>query len=170
MCPTLTSSIWTNLPVVCHFFDKIFFYVCLVVQKKLKREILVRGALFTGISRPLIFHGFLAVTDQKMSQSGSKFKKCGLTLNFNRLLVQKFGIPTYKAGQILKLVKSWVNTDMCAWQCMRFFELPIIDDLQKEIFVRSALFTGISRLYHVPWFLGCHRSKNDPIWVQNQEM
>ena len=35
---------------------------------------------------------------------------------------------------------------------MRFFELPIIDDLQKEIFVRSALFTGISRLYHVHGF------------------
>ena len=53
---------------------------------------------------------------KKMSQSGSKFKKCELILNVNRLLVQKFGIPTPKAGKIQKMVKSLVNTDMHAWE------------------------------------------------------
>ena len=76
--------------------------------------IFVRSALFTGTFRPLIFHGFWAVTDQKMYQSGSKFKKCELTLNVNRLLVKKFGIPTPKARKIQKMFKSLVNTDMCA--------------------------------------------------------
>ena len=62
-----------------------------------------------------------AVIDQKMSQSGSKFKKCELTLNANRLLVKKFGIPTPKAGEIHKMVKSLVNIGMLApgthWGC-----------------------------------------------------
>ena len=76
--------------------------------------IFVRSALFTGTSRPLIFHGFWAITDQKMFKTGSKFKKCELTLNVNRLLVQKFGIPTPKARKIQKMFKSLVNTDMRA--------------------------------------------------------
>ena len=105
-----------------------------MVYKKLQREILVRSALFTGVSRPLIFHGFWAGTDKKMSNLGSKFKKRDLTLNVNRFLFQKFGIPNPKAGQIQKLVKSLVNTDICAWYCMRFFELLIIDDVQKGYF------------------------------------
>ena len=74
----------------------------------------VRSVLFTGTSRPLIFHGFRAITDQTFSKTGSKFKKCELTLNVNRLSVQKFGIPTPKAGKIQKMVKSLVNTDMRA--------------------------------------------------------
>ena len=105
-----------------------------MVYKKLQREILVRSALFTGVSRPLIFHGFWAGTDKKMSNLGSKFKKRDLTLNVNRFLFQKFGIPNPKAGQIQKFVKSLVNTDICAWYCMRFFELLIIDDVQKGYF------------------------------------
>ena len=69
-----------------------------------------------------------------MSNLGSKFKKRDLTLNVNRFLFQKFGIPNPKAGQSQKLVKSLVNTDICAWYCMRFFELLIIDDVQKGYF------------------------------------
>ena len=46
----------------------------------------------------------------------SKFKKYELSLNVNRLLVQKFGIPTPKAVKIQKIVKSLVNTDMQAWE------------------------------------------------------
>ena len=62
----------------------------------------------------LIFQGFWALTDQKMYQSWSKFMKCELTLNVNRLLVQKFGISTPKARKIQKMFKSLVNTDMRA--------------------------------------------------------
>ena len=77
---------------------------------------------------------FGLVQIKKMSNLGSKFKKRDLTLNVNRFLFQKFGIPNPKAGQIQKLVKSLVNTDICAWYCMRFFELLIIDDVQKGYF------------------------------------
>ena len=58
-------------------YNKIFFYV---------------SALLTGISRPLIFDGFWAVTDQQIAQSGSKIKKCKLILNVNGLPGQSFEI------------------------------------------------------------------------------
>ena len=83
--------------------------------------IFVRSALFTGTSRPLIFHGFRGITDQTFSKTGSKFKKCELTLNVDRLLVQKFGIPTPKARKIQKMFKSLVNTSLVCprkpWRC-----------------------------------------------------
>ena len=40
MCPILISSIWTNLPLFCHFLEYIFsFRVSFMVYKKLQKEI-----------------------------------------------------------------------------------------------------------------------------------
>ena len=74
-----------------------------MVYKKLQKEI--PSALFTGISRLHISDDIWAITDQKMSKSGSKIKKCELTLNFNGLPGQKFGIPAHETGKPPKWVK-----------------------------------------------------------------
>ena len=76
-----------------------------MVYKKLQKEISIPSALFTGISRFHISDDIWAITDQKMSQSGSKIKKCELTLNFNGLPGQKFEIPAHETGKPPKVVK-----------------------------------------------------------------
>ena len=83
-----------------------------MVYKKLQKEISIPCALFIGISRLHISDDIWAMTDQKMSKSGSKIKECELTLNFNGLPVQKFEIPAPKAGKPQEVVKSLVNPDM----------------------------------------------------------
>ena len=78
-----------------------------MVYKKLQKEIFDRSALFTSISRPLIFDDFWAVTDQKMAQSGSKIKKCKLILNVNGLPGKKFGTSAPKLKQ--EKTENWSN-------------------------------------------------------------
>ena len=63
--------------------------VYLMVFKKYQNEISVGSALFTGNSRPLIFNGFWAVTDEKMAHSGSKSVKFNSFFNVNELPARK---------------------------------------------------------------------------------
>ena len=78
-----------------------------MVYKKLQNENFDRRALFTGISRPLIFYGFWAVTDHQIDQPGSKIKKCKLILSVNGIPGQKFKISVSKAEKLENGSNHW---------------------------------------------------------------
>ena len=102
------------------FLIRYFYCVCLVVYKKLQKE--VQSALFTGISRLHISDDIWAITDRKMSQSGSKINKWELTSNFNGLPGQKFGIPAHETGknpEIGQIIGKYRHALGPPWDLMR---------------------------------------------------
>ena len=77
------------------------------MYKKLQNENFDRRAIFTGISRPLIFYGFWALTDQQINQSWAQIQKCKLILNVHRIPGQKFGIFAPKAEKLKNRSNHW---------------------------------------------------------------
>ena len=78
-----------------------------MMYKKLQNENFDRRAIFTGISRPLIFYGFWALTDQQINQSWAQIQKCKLILNVNGIPGQKFGNSASKAEKLKNGSNHW---------------------------------------------------------------